>query len=466
MVKQPGNNKNKITLFNLASTVVLQGLAFLSGPIFSSMLGTNNYGISSVYLTWVQLASTVFSLQAASTVAIAKVNFPENEQNSYQSSVLSLSTISYFCFSLFTIGTVLICQTWFCISPFMVGLGLLHGWGMYCITAMNLKYTYEFKADKNFILSVTVSVLTIGFSILLIRVFPSHENFWGRIIGQAVVYTLIGIILYLYMLRTGKTFYNKDYWMFTLPLCIPTVFHLLANIILNQSDKIMIQGMINNSAAGIYALACTFGAVLHTLWNAFNNSWVPFYYEYMKKSQFDEMQEHAKNYIELFTIVTIGFILLSREVFHIYAKQSFWDGTDLIPLFSVGYFFVFLYSFPVNYEFYSKKTRIIALGTTSAAVCNIILNYFFIKWYSILGAVIATATSHGLQFVFHFICAKRINPREFTFRMYQFFPSVLAVCATCVLYWFTRETWLIRWSVGFLLGCYLFAKMIKRREVF
>lgn len=459
------SNKNKITIFNIASTIILQGLAFFSGPIFSGLLGTNNYGIASVYLTWVQLASTVFSLQAAGTVALARVNFPMEDQPKYQSSVLSLATFSYVSFSVLTIIGVLIASNWLEISVPMVFLGLAHGWGMYCISFMNSKYTYEFKADKNFILSVTTSALTIGLSILLIHMYPAETNYWGRLIGQSAIYTAIGLVMFIYVIKSGKTVFNKEYWKFTLPIAIPTIFHLLANIVLNQSDKVMLQGMVSNSAAGIYALACTFGAVLNTVWSAFNNSWVPFYYEYTRQNQIEEMKKHARNYTELFTIIAIGFILLAREVFHLYAKQSFWEGTDLIPLFSIGYYFIFLYSFPVNYEFYNKKTKTIAMGTTFAAVCNIVLNYVFIKLWGIQGAVIATAVSHGLQFGFHFISAKRINPGEFPFKLRQFVPGFLAVCAACVLYWFTRELWLIRWILGALLGAYLLIKIVKRREI-
>ena len=459
-------SKNKITAYNIASTIILQGLAFFSGPVFSKLLGTNNYGIASVYLTWVQIASTVFSLQAAGTVAIARVNFPSDEQEKYQSSVLSLSTFSFICFSAVTLIVASIASKRFGISVPMVALGLLQGWGVYCVTAMNLKFTYEFKADKNFILSVTTAVLTIGLSITLIRLLPAETNYWGRIIGQSGVYTCIGLFLFILMLRKGRTVYSKKYWLFTLPISIPTIFHQLAHIVLNQSDRVMLQSMVSNSAAGIYALACTFGAVLSTIYHALNNSWVPFYYEYTSHNQIDEIRKHARNYIELFTVVSMGFILLAREVFHIYANRSFWDGTDLIPLFSIGYYFVFLYSFPVNYEFYNKKTKTIAIGTSSAAVCNIILNYFFIRLWGIQGAVIATAISHGLQFVFHFICAKRINPGAFPFKLGDFIPGFLAVCAVCVLYMFTRELWFVRWGLGAVLGVYMLIKIVKRREIF
>lgn len=459
-------NRNKTTLYNIASTIILQGLAFISGPIFSGILGTSNYGIAAVYLTWVQIASTVFSLQSAGTIAIARVNFPESEQEKYQSSVFSLATFCYAFFSAIVLTICVIAGKQIGVSLPMVGFGLAQGWGSYCVTAMNSKFTYEFKADKNFLLSIITSVSTIGLSIFLIKRFPSDINYWGRIIGQASVYTILGIILSLYILQRGRTVYNKTYWLFTLPIAIPTIFHLLAMIVLNQSDKIMLQRMDSNSAAGIYSLACTFAAVLNTIYHALNNSWVPFYYEYTRNNQIEELRKHAKNYIELYTIVSMGFVLLAREVFHIYAKTSFWEGTDLIPVFSLGYYFVFLYSFPVNYEFYNKKTKTIAIGTGGAALCNILLNYCFIKIWGIQGAVIATAVSHGMQFGFHVICAKRIHPGGYPFRIIVFVPGFVAVCLTCLFYYLTREEWLIRWFAGAFLGVYLLYKIIRRREIF
>ena len=458
--------KNKIALFNIASTIILQGLAFISGPIFSGRLGTDNYGIVAVYLTWVQITSTVFSLQAGSTVALARINFPEEDQQKYQSSVLSLATLSYAVFSVLTLFTVSFVQRWMNISVPMVIFGLFQGWGMYCVTFMNGKFTYEFKADKNFILSVSVSALTIGISIFLISRFPVDSNYWGRIIGQSGVYTVIGLGILVFMICTGKTFFHEGYWKFTLPIAVPTIFHLLAHILLNQSDKVMLQGLVSNSAAGIYALANTFGAVLNAVYSALNNSWVPFYYDYTQKNQITEMKHHANNYIELFTILTMGFILLCPEIFHLYAKPDFWKGTNLIPIFSIGYYFVFMYSFPVNYEFYNKKTKQIAIGTITAAAANIVLNYIMIRIWGIFGAVSATMIAHGLQFGFHYISAKKIKPGEFPFTLSHFFYGFFAVCGTCFLYWFTRDFWYVRWSIGIALGIYLIMKIIRRKEIF
>lgn len=459
-------NKNRITLINISSTIILQGLAFVSGPVFSAALGTTNYGIAAVYLTWVQLASTIFSLQAVGMLAAAKVNFQDEDQEKYQSSVFSLATISYLCFSVITIVVLALLSKWLEINIIMVLFGLAQGWGLYCVSSMNEKFTYEFKAGRNFLLSVATSVLTIGVSLLLVYSFPPEKNYWGRIIGQSSVYTIIGIILFIYILTKGRTIYNKEYWKFTIPLTIPTIFHLLAYIVLNQSDKVMLQNMVDNSTAGVYALACTFSNLLISIYHAFNNSWVPYYYEYTKHNQIDRIHEHSKNYIELFTILTIGFMFLSKEVFHIYADGDFWAGTEMIPLFSIGNYFVFLYSFAVNFEFYNKKTKTIALGTSLAAVSNIILNFILIYVCGMLGAVIATALSHGLQFGFHYLSAMRIKTMDFPYHIKDFLPGFASVCLAATICFVTQNMWFIRWGIGAILGIYLLSKIIRRREIF
>lgn len=464
--KDVNESKNKIIILNMISTIILNGLIFVSGPIFSGILGTNNYGIVAVYLAWVQIASTVFSLQAGGTVALARGNFPIKSQRMYQSSVLCLASIAYCTFSILTIIVTCLLQLKFRLNLIMIVFGLMQGWGMYCVNFMNCKLTYEFKAGWNCLLSILTSVLTIGLSLLLTIKLPAEDNYWGRIVGQSVVYSLLGLIIFVFIFESGKTCFKAEYWKFTLPIAIPTIFHLLAGIILNQSDKVMLQKIINNSAAGIYALAATFGAVLNAIWNAFNNSWVPFYYEYSRKKQIQEIKKHAYNYIELFTVITVGFILLSREVFHVYAEEVFWEGTDFIPLFAIGYYFVFLYSFPVNFEFYSKKTKTIAIGTVLAAGCNIVLNYILIWAIGIMGAVIATTVSHGLQFLFHYFNAKRIKPAQFPFYLFEFIPGLLVVFGAFVIYSFTKEQWVIRWIIGAVLGSHMLIKIIRRKEIF
>lgn len=457
---------NKIAIINLVSTIVLQGIAFFSAPIFSRLLGTSNYGIISVYRTWVSLAATILSLQLASTIANARASFNSEDQEKYQSSVMSLSILVYGMLSIIVLIVCLILSNYIAINILMVVCVLLQGLGTYLVNTLNSKLTYEFKANKNALIAIVLSVGNIAFSLIFVLLLDKDNNYWGKIFGELIINVLVGLIGYVLIFYKGKTFYNKEYWKFTIPIALPTIFHLLANIILSQSDKLMLQKLLGNSSVGVYALAFTFASIMSTIYGALNNTWVPFYFEYTKYRQLDEVKKHAKNYVELYTIISCGFMLLSREVFHIIADKSYWNGTSYVVVFAVGLYMVFLYSFPVNYEFYYKKTKLIAIGTTLAAVCNISLNYIFIRVCGAIGAVLATTISYILQFTFHYICAQRIIKEEFPYSMKIFLPGIGIVYTVAIFSLLSQSYVIIRWLLAGGIGIYLLKKIYSRKSLF
>ena len=167
----------------------------------------------------------------------------------------------------------------------------------------------------------------------------------------------------------------------------------------------------------------------------------------------EEMKKRARNYLELFTVIASGFVLLTTEVYHLYADKTFWGGTNLIPILAIGYYMVFLYSFPVNYEFFYKKNKFVAITTVLTAVCNIILNYFFIKCMGSMGAAIATAIAHAFQFLFHYICARFvIKEGEFPFSMRMQKPYTAVFLDFALLPILLPDAWLLRWGLGAALG--------------
>ena len=86
----------------------------------------------------------------------------------------------------------------------------------------------------------------------------------------------------------------------------------------------MINAMIDQSSTGIYSLAVGFTSVVLAIYSSLNNAWVPFYYDYTKKHDKESVISHSKNYLELFTIIICGFMLLSREVFLVFVILEHW----------------------------------------------------------------------------------------------------------------------------------------------
>lgn len=467
MSKKSTKKLNTVASMNLLSSVVLNGIQFFTLPIFTRMLGTENYGIVSIYLTWVNVFTIVLGLQTSGTIAIADVHIVEKEQKGYRSSAIFLSLL----FSIVVLVIFVILRTPLSklikLNESILVLMLVHSLGKACVTFATSKYIYYKEAEKNFVISVGISVIGVILSFVFIEHISKYENrYLGNIWGVAIPYIIIGFFLCIMILREGRVLYNKSYWKFCLSLCLPLVLHSLSHLIMSQSDRVMLQNYKTESVVGIYSLTVNFGLIINVLWNAFNNTWVPFYYEDLKEGNLDAISKKSKNYIVLFTVLTCGFILLSREVFKIFAAKSFWEGEQLIPIVAVSYYFVFLYSFPVNFQFYHKKTLNIAVGTGISAVVNIILNCILIPRYSGYGAAIATLIAHVLLFLFHHILAKNIDKKAYNYSMKYFAFGVLIVILICAIYYLCEDIIIIRWGLGAFMGCAVLRRIMKERKLF
>ncbi|MBQ3504015.1 MAG: oligosaccharide flippase family protein [Oscillospiraceae bacterium] len=459
-------SRNRVAFFNILSTVLLRGISIFTAPLFSRLLGDEGYGVVSIYMVWVSVLQIFFTFQTYSTLVNARIEYPEDRQKQYQSAVMSLSLIAYLCFSAVVLLLIEPVSWVMGLDKRIIGLLLLHGFGGFSVLFINTKFTYEFKAGRNCLVSVLVPVTSLVLSLVLIFTAPFRPEY-SRILALSATNGLIGIGFCIYILAAGRCFYSREFWRFCLTLSLPLIFYNLSDLVLGQSDRIMLQKMLSEGAVGQYALASSFGTILFTIFGALNNSWCPFFFEDMKQGRQDSIRSMAKNFLELFTVLSLGFILLGREVYHVFAPREFWSGTEMIPFFAASYFFNFLCTFPVNFEYYHKNTRTVAVITIAASLTNILLNYLLIMLVGMSGAAIATALSHGLQLTMHHLyCRHRLGKQGYPFPMKLWAGYLAAFLAGVGIVLLTPGVWWLRWGMGAMLGIWELHRIAKRRSLF
>lgn len=455
--------RNRVAVFNIMSTVLLNGISIITGPLFSQMLGTSGFGVLKIYNIWASVAAILFTLQTQGTLVNARVEYPEEEQNRYQSSVMAMSVLMFLLCSA-VIGAFLEpISRLLKLQPLLIGLMLLQAFGTYCVGFLNTKYTYEFKAGRNMVISLAVTLVTLVLSVVLILQLPQEIKYYGRVTAIAVTYALVGIPACIRILLRGRTFFHREYWKFCIVLAIPAVFHNLSDLILGQSDQVMLQHMIDTSAVGCYAYAWQFANILFILFGALNRTWCPFFFEEMKEDKREAMTDKTRNFLELFTILACGFLLLAPEVYHVYAGRDYWSSTGIIPLFVGSYYINFLCTFPVNFEYYHKKTKVVAVVTVGSSLLNVGLNYLFIKAMGMPGAAVATVISHGLQLLLHHGYCHLLGKGRYPFPVRLWGKYAAAFLLVMAFGYIAENTWLLRWGVGGVLGIFELLKIKKRK---
>ena len=456
--------QNHVAFFNILSTVLLRGISFFTAPLFASLLNTDGYGIANTHNVWVSILAIVFTLQTQGTLVNARVEYCEEEQPRYQSSVMALSLCFLLCCSAVVLLLISPISSLLKMDNILIVLLLLQAFGTFSVNFMNSKLTYELKADKNMVLSVSTALLTLGLSLLFIYLMPAEKSYLGRILGISLTYGALGFFFCGYTLLRGKTFFSREYWKFCIALAIPLVFYNLSDLLLGHSDLVMLRQMRGDDLSGIYGYAFNFGIVIFTIFTALNNTWVPFYFEDMKHGRREEIFAKAKNYLELYTVLSMGFILLTTEVFHLYAPPDYRSGTMLIPLFVASHYVNFLCTFPINYEYFHKRVKVVAAVTIATSFINIALNYILITHIGMAGAAVATLASHFLQFALHYGYTRYYLGKldyPFGIRLWGKYAAIFLL--TMALVYLTPNGWLLRWGLGAALGCWELWQIRKRK---
>lgn len=455
--------QNRVAFFNILSTFLLNGISLITAPLFSRILGDSGYGVLTIYNVWASAAAILFTLQTQGTLVNARVEYDETAQKGYQSSVMSLSVLFFGVCSAIVLLFMKPISGLLKLEPLLICLILIQAFGTFCVNFLNTKNTYEFKAGRNMALSMTVSLSNLILSLVFVLQLPHETRYYGRAAAIATTYAVIGIPACIRILRQGRTFLNREYWKFCIVLAIPAVFHNLSDLVLGQIDLVMLRQLMGDGVAGRYGLAWRFGNFLFIIFGALNRTWCPFFFDEMKQGKQEAMMAKTRNFLELFTVLACGFMLLTPEVYHVYGSREYWDSTMVIPLFVASYYINFLCTFPVNFEYYHKKTKVVAAVTIFSSLANAVLNYLLIKAIGMAGAALATALSHGMQLVLHHLYCKKLGRGSYPFPITVWAKYAVGFVATLGFVYLTEDAGLLRWGVGALLGIFELQRIRKRK---
>ena len=459
---------NRQTIFNILSQLILNGTNFILIMLFTRYLNTNDYGVVSIYQAYVTFLAIIVGLNSQGSIGTAFVHFEKEKHNFYISSILLLAMLNFIaiCFLATIFMPVIVKFTE--LSSLLIYLILFQSFGVFCFNLISINYTYLRKAQYGCAWSFKISISMIAISIASINLNKNNEMaYLSRILSLAIPYIVCAVFVLISVYLKANPFINlKESWKFCLPICLPLVFHGVSQVILAQTDKIMLQKFLNdNSYVGVYSFFATFVHVLNSIYIALNNTWVPIYYEYTKQHQKSIILSRSKSYCKLFSGLVIGFMMVSPEIIKLLADRNYWSGMKLIPIIAFSIFMIFLYTFAVNFELYYQKTKWIALGTSAAAACNITINAILIPLFGIYGAAIATLVSYILLWLFHEICARKIAA-DFPYKIKFYYPYIISIIISSLLFYLFLNIWIVRWLFAILVAIVIILKTIKNKVIF
>lgn len=448
-------------------TILQRAISFFTLPIFTRMLSTSEYGKVSIYQSWlgVIIIFTTLNLQYGSfNTAMIKY---ENQKDEYIASlegictVLTLSTmILFLIFPEFWSGVFDL--------PFVLLIVML--FEIISIASINFwsgKNRFEYKYRKMIALTLALAVLSPLVSIVFILKSNGDKGV-AKILGNSVVYILLGIIIFIYNVYKGKKIINKSFWKYALKFNIPLIPYYLSQIIFNQSDRIMISKLVGIDKSGIYSVAFSFAIVLSFIINAINSSYVPWVYRCIKNNNIKKISPITNILVILITFMLFFLVLFAPEIIYLFAGERYIEAIWIIPPVAVSQLFLFLSQICINIMFYYEDNMSLVKGSILSAVLNLILNYIFINRFGYLAAGYTTL----ICYIVFFICNYYYMKKNWSINMcgrkipYNFNAILSIVCLFLTIIFIILmfyENLIIRSSI---LLVFIIIIIIKRNYVF
>lgn len=434
----------------------VKAISFITIPIFTNILSAAEFGEVSIFQTYLSIMIILICLHFDSALQIAKIDYKDEFQK-YTSTMIKVSLIIFLIILCFVILNCNLIATILRIKSKYVILLFIFSYQSFIISYYMMYNITQLKYKANIFISIINTVGSVILSLIFVLWILSNDKGLGRILGIELVKTpiFIYIIFKMVSIKEKSTIADvKNYFNYTIKISIPQIFNHISHTIMGQCDRLVINFYLSMSEVGIYSITYTFGTIIEMIHNSIENVWRTWLFDQLNIGKIKVVKIFTDIYVILFSIMAITFSILIDTVFKTFIPLSYWDGLTIVIPIMLGVYFLFMASFYISIEYYTKQNKIIAFATTFIAAINIIGNILLIPIIGYYAAAYTTLFSYIFLYFFHFVVIVLVQKRRVynDYRMLSYAIYTLIVCYIVNLI----HLWFLKFIIGFILLLPLF----------
>lgn len=402
-IKQSKFLKN--SMIYLSADILNKAMPFLLLPILTTYLTPRDYGLISLFSIITGILTIIIGLNLNGAINISyfklrnKILLSQYVGNAIILLIIMTIIILFLAFlysALFSIKEIALPFLWIIIA-IIVSLAQV-------IIRINLTlYQAEEKA-KEYVSFEFIQVL-INLILSLILIVGYSLSWEGRLIAIAttsIVFANISLyILFKYrkMIQLNiKQSYIKDMLSYGIPL-LP---HSLAGWGKTSLDRLIIVHFLGLNELGIYTIAYQIASILNIILVAFNRAWTPYLYARLNNISKETKYILVKYTYIYFILVCFLYLFLSLfidNIFEYFIDATYSSAIILVPIIMSSFIFGGMYYMVGSYILYEKKTGVISKATVSSTLLHLILVYFSIQYYGLVGVAVSMVLSYFFNFI-------------------------------------------------------------------
>ncbi len=387
----------------------VQALTSLGGffllPIITKTLGTYDYGL------WSQINITISLLSSFALMGLSMgfIRFLSSEKDKEKIREVVYSILFFVGFSGFLVSFLL----YLFAGPLAI-YGFKDSGASYFIRAgsllillnvldsISLFYFRTFRQIKMF--SYLTLFQTFGKLFLVLGFLLMGYGLLGVIAATLIVQGLLfAISIFKIVSQIGfvvpSFVHTRKYLEYSLPLTP----NYLIRWVTDSSDRYLVTYFLGLGSLGVYSAAYTIGSLIQLLVAPLQLILFPEISKLFDENKIDQVKIYLAHSLRYFLLVAIpaffGLSVLSKPLLSILTTEDFLSGWVIIPVIAFSGLLAGVTQIIINILLLVKKTKPILTINIFAAISNLILNFFLIPSFGIVGAALSTFVSYTLMVV-------------------------------------------------------------------
>lgn len=389
------------TLVYSIGNFLSRGLNFILLPVYSHFIAPSEFGVYSVIISVVTIASTILNLGLPSIFVknLSEIDDAEDKRKFISNSISGISVLSL----PFLLLVIFYSKQ---LSLMIIGdsqYNIEIIFGILSIYALNYSYYFSvfYIAEQNSKKYVLINsfaaiinfILNIFFIVLL--KFGINGIFISQILSSVFLIFLSSDVIKNFFCLQFDFKYLKLIMLSSLPLLLSGICTIVVELI----DRFIVLKFLGDEQAGVYSFGYRIALIYNLFILSFKSAWIPHYFN-LKEIDYEKKAEHLgrvfSKLIFLSSIAILTILILTEIFFSIkissfrFFDEAYQPSRGFIIYIMLGYFFSLVMAFYSIAPFEFNKTIHFFFADLIALIVNLVLNFALIPVIGIKGAAIAT----------------------------------------------------------------------------
>lgn len=222
------------------------------------------------------------------------------------------------------------------------------------------------------------------------------------------------LYFYLHNHRSLKSWeFEKNMAIILLKDSWPLIFGSIAATIYMKIDQVMIKEMLDSKAVGYYAAAARLSEVWLIVTVLLTQSFAPSIINAKRinnKLYLERIQAIYNLLIKISVLISIIMFIFSKDIITLLYGEEYKSSIEILNIYIWSIVFVFLSNGSWAYYLNENLQKLASIRLIYGAFINIILNFYFIDYFGLVGAAYSTLISYSISSYFVNFFYKKTKP--------------------------------------------------------